>query len=76
MIVVMAAGLLPNLTANPLETMTAVTVHIVANLTGDQAFDSPLTLSAFGLGIVLFTITLALNVFSTVMVRRFKQKYD
>jgi phosphate transport system permease protein len=76
MIVVMAAGLLPNLTANPLETMTAVTVHIVANLTGDQAFDSPLTLSAFGLGLVLFVITLALNIVSTIMVRRFKQAYD
>jgi phosphate transport system permease protein len=76
MIVVMAAGLLPNLTANPLETMTAVTVHIVANLTGDQAFDSALTLSAFGLGIVLFVVTLALNIISAVMVRRFKQAYD
>jgi len=76
MIVVMAAGLLPNLTANPLETMTTVTVHIVSNLTGDQEFNSPLTLSAFGLGLVLFVITLALNVISTIMVRRFKQQYD
>ena len=76
MIVVMAAGLLPNLTANPLETMTTVTVHIVANLTGDQEFNSPLTLSAFGLGLVLFVITLALNVISSIMVRRFKQQYD
>mgnify|MGYP000754132424 CR=1 FL=1 len=76
MIVVMAAGLLPNLTANPLETMTAVTVHIVSNLTGDQEFDSALTLSAFGLGLVLFVITLVLNIVSTIMVRRFKQAYD
>jgi len=76
MIVVMAAGLLPNLTANPLETMTAVTVHIVSNLTGDQEFDSALTLSAFGLGLVLFVITLILNIVSAVMVRRFKQEYD
>ena len=76
MIVVMAAGLLPNLTLNPLETMTTVTVHIVANLTGDQEFNSPLTLSAFGLGLVLFLVTLVLNVISTIMVRRFKQQYD
>ncbi|WP_018717966.1 phosphate ABC transporter permease subunit PstC [Arhodomonas aquaeolei] len=76
MIVVMAAGLRPNLTANPLEAMTTVTVRIVDALTGDQEFNSPATLSAFGLGLVLFIITLSLNVISAVMVRRFKQQYD
>lgn len=76
MIVVMAAGVRPNLTANPLEDMTTVTVNIVASLTGDQAFDSPMTLSAFALGLVLFIVTLALNLISTILVRRFKQKYD
>jgi len=76
MIVVMAAGLRPNLTWNPLEDMTTVTVRIVDALTGDQAFDSPETLSAFALGLVLFVITLCLNLVSTVMVRRFRQKYE
>jgi len=76
MIVVMAAGLRPNLTANPLEAMTTVTVRIVDALTGDQEFDSPQTLSAFGLGLVLFLITLALNTVSLVVVRRFHQKYE
>ncbi|MDN5871509.1 MAG: phosphate ABC transporter permease subunit PstC [Nitrococcus sp.] len=76
MIVVMAAGLLANLTANPLETMTTVTVQIVDLLTGDQAFDSPATLSAFGLGLVLFIVTLIINLVSTIMVRRFRQQYD
>lgn len=76
MIVVMAAGVRPNLTWNPLEDMTTVTVNIVYSLTGDQAFDSPLTLSAFALGLVLFIVTLALNLISTILVRRFKQKYD
>jgi phosphate transport system permease protein len=75
MIVVMAAGMRPNMTWNPLEDMTTVTVRIVAALTGDTAFDSAETLSAFALGLVLFVITLALNLVSTIMVRRFRQKY-
>ncbi|MFO7858532.1 MAG: phosphate ABC transporter permease subunit PstC [Ectothiorhodospiraceae bacterium] len=76
MIVVMAAGVRPNLTWNPLEDMTTVTVNIVYALTGDQSFDSPQTLAAFALGLVLFIVTLTLNVISTVLVRRFKQQYD
>ena len=76
MIVVMAAGLRPNLTWNPLEDMTTVTVRIVAALTGDTAFDSAETLSAFALGLVLFVITLGLNLVSTIMVRRFRKKYS
>jgi len=76
MIVVMAAGLRPNLTANPLEDMTTVTVRIVDALTGDQEFDSPETLSAFGLGLMLFIVTLVLNTISLMVVRRFHEKYD
>jgi phosphate transport system permease protein len=75
MIVVMAAGLRPNLSWNPLEDMTTVTVRIVDALVGDHAFDSPATLSAFALGLVLFTITLALNYLSMIQIRRFKAKY-
>jgi len=76
MIVVMAAGLRPNLTANPLEGMTTVTVKIVEALTGDQEFDSAFTLSAFALGLVLLTATLILNIISTIVVRKFKQQYE
>ncbi|MGO2133336.1 MAG: phosphate ABC transporter permease subunit PstC [Halomonas sp.] len=75
MIVVMAAGMLPNLTANPLENMTTVTVRIVAALTGDQEFASAETLSAFALGLVLFVVTLTLNLVSVIMIRRFRAKY-
>ncbi|GAB2729359.1 MULTISPECIES: phosphate ABC transporter permease subunit PstC [Halomonas] len=75
MIVVMAAGMLPNLTANPLENMTTVTVRIVAALTGDQEFASAETLSAFALGLVLFAVTLMLNLVSVIMIRRFRDKY-
>ncbi len=76
MIVVMAAGLRPNLTANPLEGITTVTVMIVSNLTGDQEFNSPLTLSAFGLGLVLLVVTLILNLVSVYVIRRFRQQYE
>jgi phosphate transport system permease protein len=76
MIVVMAAGLRPNLTWNPLEDMTTVTVRIVDALTGDQAFDSSETLSAFALGLILFVVTLTLNLMSVSMIRRFKAKYE
>lgn len=75
MIVVMAAGLRPNLTWNPLEDMTTVTVIIVDALTGDQEFDSAMTLSAFALGLILFFVTLILNTISVYMIKKFKEKY-
>lgn len=76
MIVLMAAGIRPNLTLNPLESMTTVTVHIVDALTGDQAFNTPETLSAFALGLVLFVFTLALNTISVLIIRKFRQNYE
>ena len=76
MIVAMAAGLNANLTANPLENVTTVTVQIVVALIGDQEFDDPKTLSAFALGLVLFIITLILNVVALAMVKMYREKYD
>jgi phosphate transport system permease protein len=76
MIVVMAAGLAANMTANPLEAVTTVTVQIVTLLTGDQEFDSPKTLAAFALGLVLFLVTLALNVFALYIVRKYREQYE
>ncbi len=76
MIVVMAAGLAANLTANPLEAVTTVTVQIVTLLTGDQEFDSAKTLAAFALGLMLFITTLILNVIALYVVRRYREQYD
>lgn len=76
MIVVMAAGMAANLTANPLDSVTTVTVQIVTLLTGDQEFDSPKTLAAFALGLMLFVTTLALNVFALKIVRKYREQYD
>jgi len=76
MIVVMAAGLSANLTANPLEAVTTVTVQIVTLLVGDQEFDSAKTLAAFALGLVLFLATLALNIVALRVVRKYREEYD
>lgn len=76
MIVVMAAGLSANLTLNPLEAVTTITVQIVALLTGDQEFDSAKTLSAFALGMLLFFVTLALNVLAQKIVKHYREQYD
>lgn len=76
MIVVMAAGLAANLTANPLDAVTTITAQIVALLTGDQEFDSAKTLSAFALGLLLFVTTLILNVISLKIVNKYREQYD
>ncbi|MGB5176799.1 MAG: phosphate ABC transporter permease subunit PstC [Thermoanaerobaculia bacterium] len=76
MIVVMAAGLAANLTANPLQAVTTVTVQIVTLLIGDQEFDSAKTLAAFALGLVLFLVTLVLNVIALQVVRKYREQYE
>ncbi len=76
MIVVMAAGLSANLTLNPLKTVTTVTVQIVTLLVGDQEFDSPKTLAAFALGLLLFIVTLILNIIALVVVRKYREQYE
>jgi len=76
MIVVMAAGMAANLTANPLDSVTTVTVQIVTLLTGDQEFDSPKTLAAFALGLMLFITTLGLNILALKVVRKYREQYD
>ena len=76
MIVVMAAGLIASLTANPLEAVTTVTVQIVTLLTGDTEFDNPKTLAAFALGLALFLITLCLNVIALRIVQKYRERYD
>jgi phosphate transport system permease protein len=76
MIVVMAAGLSANMTANPLQAVTTVTVQIVTLLVGDQEFDNPKTLAAFALGLLLFVVTLVLNIIALYVVRRYREEYE
>lgn len=75
MIVVMAAGLIARMTLNPFEAVTTVTVQIVTLLIGDSEFDNPKTLAAFALGLVLFVITLGLNLVALRTVRKYREKY-
>ncbi len=76
MIVVMAAGLSADLTFNPLQAVTTVTVQIVTLLVGDQEFDSPKTLAAFALGLLLFVFTLFLNFIALRVVRKYREQYE
>ncbi|MBX9458272.1 MAG: phosphate ABC transporter permease subunit PstC [Rhizobium sp.] len=75
MIVVMAAGLIAKMTINPFDAVTTVTVQIVTLLTGDAEFDNPKTLAAFALGLVLFIMTLILNIIALRTVRKYREKY-
>jgi phosphate transport system permease protein len=72
----MAAGLAAKMTINPLETVTTVTVQIVTLLVGDQEFDSPKTLAAFALGLMLFVVTLILNFLALRIVNKYREQYD
>jgi phosphate transport system permease protein len=76
MIVVMAAGMSANLTFNPLESVTTVTVQIVALLVGDNEFDSPKTMAAFALGLTLFCVTLLLNIIALRTVKKYREQYE
>jgi len=76
MIVVLAAGIAANMTVNPLQPVTTITVKIVSQLTGDLEFNSPQTLVAFALGLTLFFITLVLNIYALSVVRRFREHYE
>ncbi|EEW26430.1 phosphate ABC transporter permease subunit PstC [Rhodobacter ferrooxidans] len=76
MIVVMAAGLIASMTINPLDSVTTVTVQIVTLLIGDTAFDNPKTLAAFALGLMLFLVTLAINILALRIVRKYREIYD
>lgn len=76
MIVVMAAGLIATMNINPLDSVTTITVQIVTLLIGDTAFDSPKTLAAFALGLMLFVVTLFINILALRIVRKYREQYD
>lgn len=75
MIVTMSAGLTPQITMNPFESVTTITSQIVALLSGDQAFDSPQTLSAFALAASLFLITFYINYEAQKVLKNFQENF-
>ncbi len=76
MIVVMGAGAVARFSLNPFEALTTITTRIVAQLTGDGDFESAETLVAFALGLTLFVMTLALNVYALHIVRKYQEQYE
>ncbi|MCV3769378.1 MAG: phosphate ABC transporter permease subunit PstC [Wolbachia pipientis] len=70
MIVLMVVGVNSNLTFNPLNSVTTITVQVATLLTGDQDFSSVQTLAAYALSLVLFIITWLLNAFALFMIKR------
>ncbi|QKX01937.1 phosphate ABC transporter permease subunit PstC [Wolbachia endosymbiont of Cruorifilaria tuberocauda] len=69
MIVLMAVGINSNLTFNPLNSVTTITVQVATLLTGDQDFSSVQTLAAYALSLVLFIITWLLNAFALFIIK-------
>jgi phosphate transport system permease protein len=76
MIVAVAAGAGPNFTLNPFVGAETITGHIVRISGGDLSYDSIDYNSIFALGLFLFFITLALNIISQAIVRRFREVYE
>ncbi len=76
MIVALAAGAGPAFTFNPFKAAETMTGHIVRISGGDLSYDSIDYNSIFALGLLLFLITLALNIFSQQFVRRFREVYE
>jgi phosphate transport system permease protein len=76
MIVALAAGAGPGFTFNPFRGAETITGHIVRISGGDMSYDSVDYNSIFYLGFLLFLMTLALNVVSRRIVRRFREVYE
>ncbi|NEO94482.1 MAG: ABC transporter permease subunit, partial [Moorea sp. SIO3G5] len=76
MIVSIAAGQNPTLGLNPLVPVMTMTAYIVQVSLGDTPAGSLAYKTIFSVGMTLFLLTLALNIFSFWFVRRFREKYD
>lgn len=76
MIVAIAAGAGPNFTFNPFASAETMTGHIVRISGGDISYDSIDYNSIFAIGLLLFFLTLTLNIVSQRIVRRFREVYE
>jgi phosphate transport system permease protein len=76
MIVAIAAGAGPNFTFNPFRAAETMTGHIVRISGGDLSYDSIDYNSIFAIGLLLFFITLSLNIISQRIVRKFREVYE
>ena len=76
MAVVLAAGMLPQITLNPLESVETMTTYIVQVISGEASYGSAKYLSLFAVGLSLFLITLLLNILSGLVLRRYREVYQ
>lgn len=76
MVVAIAAGAGPAFTLNPFESAETMTGHIVRISGGDLSYDSIDYNSIFAIGLLLFLMTLTLNIFSQRIVARFREVYE
>jgi phosphate transport system permease protein len=76
MIVAIAAGAGSAFTFNPFKAAETMTGHIVRISSGDISYDSTDYNSLFAIGLVLFFVTLSLNILSQYIVRRFREVYE
>jgi phosphate transport system permease protein len=75
MIVTIAAGQQANLTADPTQSIRTMTAYIAQISSGDIAQGTAVYDSIFAVGLVLFLITLAMNLFANAFVRRYQERY-
>lgn len=76
MAVVLAAGMRPQLTLNPLTSIETMTTYIVQVVSGEASYGTPKYLSLFAVGLSLFIATLVLNIISGLVLRRFRETYQ
>ncbi len=76
MAVVLAAGMRPQITLNPLTQIETMTTYIVQVISGDAAYGTSKYLSLFAVGMTLFAVTLSLNIISGVVLRRYREVYQ
>jgi phosphate transport system permease protein len=76
MAVVLAAGMLPQIKLNPLESVETMTTYIVQVISGDAPAGTPKYLSLFAVGLSLFVVTLGLNIVSGLVLRRYREVYQ
>jgi len=76
MVVLMAAGSTPNLTFNPTESIQAMTSYIGVVATGDIAQGTIKYDTIFAVGLLLFVMTLVMNVISIRLVRKYREVYE
>jgi phosphate transport system permease protein len=75
MAVVLAAGMRPQITWNPLTSIETMTTYIVQVIGGDASYGDPKYLSLFAVGLTLFAVTLILNIISGLVLRQFREVY-